>query len=52
MIEVFFETNASAEYVASFTSEDLYMACLPVLEEIAKERDLTITERYQEGCEV
>ena len=34
MIKVYFESGTHAELVAIFDSEDLYMACLPILEKI------------------
>lgn len=44
MIEVYFESGSHAELVAVFQSEDLYMACLPILEQRAKESNMIVTE--------
>lgn len=43
-ITVFFESNSHAEMVAIFESEQLYMACLPALQQYAAERGMTVTE--------
>lgn len=32
-IKVYFETESHAEHVATFSSEDLYIACFSILEE-------------------
>ena len=37
MIRVYFETDSVSEQVATFESESHYIACLPVLEELAKQ---------------
>ena len=37
MIRVYFETDSVSEQVATFESENHYIACLPVLEELAKQ---------------
>jgi hypothetical protein len=37
MIKVYFENSVAAEIVATFESEDTYMACLPALKEQCKE---------------
>ena len=54
-IIVYFETpnNSYAEIMAQFADEELYMACLPVLEAKAKELGMIITESLQEkGWEI
>jgi len=48
MITVYFESGRHAEIVAKFESEDVYMACLPVLEAIAKENRMFVTETMNE----
>ena len=48
MIRVYFESNAHAELVATFESEELYIACLPTLEELASEQRMIITETIDE----
>lgn len=48
MIKVYFESGTHAELVAIFGSEDLYMACLPMLEQKAKESNMYVTESVQE----
>ena len=44
MIKVYFESNSHAELVATFESEDLYIASLPALEKKAKEQGMIVTE--------
>ena len=45
MIRVYFETDSVSEQVATFESENHYIACLPVLEELARqERWARVTE--------
>ena len=45
MIKVYFETDSVSEQVATFESENHYIACLPVLEELARqERWARVTE--------
>ena len=42
MIQVYFETESYAEVVALFNDSELYNACVPILEKIAKERGFDI----------
>jgi folate-dependent tRNA-U54 methylase TrmFO/GidA len=51
MITVYFEyKHIYAEKVATFESEELYHACLPVLEEMAKKDNFTyVSEDYDEA---
>jgi|TARA_Y100000361_G_C11102096_1_gene312522 hypothetical protein len=46
MVVVYFETpNLShSEKVATFVDEELYLQCLEVLKEVAKEHSLIVTE--------
>jgi hypothetical protein len=46
MVKVYFETpNLShSEEVATFENEELYLQCLDVLIEVAKEHSLIVTE--------
>ena len=44
MIKVYFESNSSAELVATFYDEDVYMECLPTLDKIAAKHDMVVTE--------
>jgi hypothetical protein len=37
MIKVFFDYGSATELVATFETEDVYIKCLPILKEIAKE---------------
>ena len=37
MIRVYFETDSVSEQVATFERENHYIACLPVLEELARQ---------------
>lgn len=48
MITVYFESSAHAEKVATFEDEDLYMACLPILEEEAKKARMIVTESMED----
>lgn len=49
-IVVYFETpkHSHAEVVAQFADEDLYDACFPALEQIAKRDGWVITESVRE----
>ena len=45
MIRVYFETDSVSEQVATFESESHYIACLPILQELAKQENwATVTE--------
>lgn len=46
MVVVYFqdEKNISSELVATFQDEELYMACLPILEVLAKKQRCIVTE--------
>lgn len=45
MVTVYFETqNGSAEEVATFIEESLYIECLPALEAEAKKQGCIVTE--------
>jgi hypothetical protein len=44
MINVFFESARHAEKVATFEEEQIYIDCLPVLQAIARQRGMTVTE--------
>lgn len=50
MVKVYFESikHWHSEHVATFESEELYMACLPALEAEAKEIGMVVTERITE----
>lgn len=46
MIKVYFENSVASELVATFESEDTYMACLPALKEQCKEQGYAfVTEK-------
>ncbi len=47
-VTVYFESGIHAEIVAQFSNEELYLACLPVLEQIADSQGMTVTESVQE----
>jgi len=49
MVNVFFESKGHAELVAIFQTEELYMACLPILEYQAKENRMIVTESITEN---
>ena len=53
-IVVYFETsnNSSAHVVAQFADDDMYNACVPVLEELAKAGGYILTESVREDEEV
>jgi hypothetical protein len=53
-IVVYFETpnNSSAHIVAQFADDDLYNACLPMLEAQAKADGYIVTESFREDEEV
>ena len=52
MIRVYFEKWLSAEQVATFESEDHYLACLPALKKLAKQEGWThVTESDDENWE-
>ena len=48
MVKVFFESKNHSELVATFVDEETYIKCLPVLEELAKESRMTVTESIEE----
>jgi len=45
MINVYFESSTHAELVATFDSEELFIACLPTLEAEAKKQNMFVTEQ-------
>ena len=47
MIKVYFESKHSAELVAVFESEDLYVLCAPTLEAEAEKRGMILTESVE-----
>ena len=50
VITVFFENESPshADLVAKFDSEELYMACLPALEKMAKSMNMFVSESVNE----
>jgi hypothetical protein len=50
VITVFFENESPshADIVAKFDSEELYMACLPALEAMAKSMNMFVSESVNE----
>jgi hypothetical protein len=50
VITVFFENESPshADIVAQFDSEELYMACLPALETMAKSMNMLVSESVKE----
>jgi len=42
MIKVYFETDSYSELVATFEDEELYIACLEILEKKAIERNFNM----------
>lgn len=51
-IVIYFESGKHAEVVAQFANEELYMACLAVLEETAGDMGMVVTESFREDEEV
>jgi hypothetical protein len=51
-IVVYFECGRASDVVAQFSSEELYMACLPALEAEAKKGGYIVTESCREDEEV
>lgn len=51
MIKVYFETERPkyAELVAVFANEDIYMACLPILEKKKEESGFDVITESDEG---
>ena len=51
MVKVYFETpnNSYAERVATFKTEELYIACLPILKAEAKKQNFIVTESVEEA---
>lgn len=52
MIKVYFESGRHAELVATFESESVYMACLPILEVLASEQRMIVTESIADDTEM
>ena len=49
MVKVYFEGKGTAEWVATFTNEETYIKCLPILEEEMKNEGWEfITESIEE----
>lgn len=48
MIKVFFEYGSCAEEVATFKSEELYLACLATLKKCARKDKAMITESVED----
>ena len=51
-VVVYFENGRASEVVAQFSSDELYMACLPALEDFAGKDGYIVTESYREDEEV
>lgn len=50
MITVYFESGCHSEIVARFYDESIYIQCLPMLEKIAKELRMTVSESVNDDC--
>lgn len=48
-VTVYFEAGAGAHEVATFDTEETYMACFPALEQLAMLKGYTITESVGEA---
>lgn len=51
-IVVYFENGRASEVVAQFSSDELYMACLPALEDFTSRDGYIVTESCREDEEV
>jgi len=51
-IVVYFENGRASDVMAQFATEEMYMACLPVLEELAGNGGYIVTESVREDEEV
>jgi hypothetical protein len=47
-IIVYFESGSYSEVIAEFADEDAFMACLPSLEDYAKDSGYIVTESVRE----
>ena len=47
-IVVYFENGRASDVMAQFATEEMYMACLPVLEELAGNGGYIVTESVRE----
>ena len=47
-VVVYFENGRASEVVAQFSSDELYMACLPALEDFAGKDGYIVTESCRE----
>jgi hypothetical protein len=53
IIKVYFEMDGYAEHVATFDSEETYLACFTALEALAKKNGFTkVTESLETGKEI
>ena len=48
MVKVYFESKTHAELAAIFDTEELYLACLPVLELSASLQNMIVTESIED----
>jgi hypothetical protein len=51
-IVVYFENGRASDVMAQFATEEMYMACLPVLEELAGNDGYIVTESVREDEKV
>lgn len=51
-IVVYFENGRASDVVAQFATEEMYMACLPVLEDLAGNEGYVVTESVREDEEL
>jgi len=51
-VVVYFENGRASDVVAQFATEEMYMACLPVLEELAGNEGYIVTESCREDEKV
>ena len=47
MVQVYFESNTHAEWIATFENEELYILCLPKLKSMAESQGMTVTESVE-----
>lgn len=51
-IVIYFENGRASDVVAQFATEEMYMACLPVLEDLAGNEGYVVTESVREDEEL
>lgn len=52
MVKVYFESSSHAELRAIFSDDELYNRCLPILEVVAEEQRMFVTESVEDEIEL